>query len=160
MSFFKEKKVHKDKEEKKEQPKEPKEPDTEISELKDKYLRLQADFDNFRKRSAKERSEFVKFANESLILELLFILDNFERGIKSAEQKKDFDLLHKGVDMISKQLHELLKAKGLLRIETTDKVFDPAVHEAIEQVEAEDKKRDNVVVEELQAGYTLNGVVI
>ncbi len=82
-------------------------------DYQDVALRLQAEFDNFRKRSAKERQEFIKYANEGLILELVGILDNFERSIKAADQKQDFKLLHQGVDMISKQLHKLLQEKGL-----------------------------------------------
>lgn len=125
----------------------------------DKFLRLQAEFDNFRKRALKDREEFIKFANEVLVLELVGILDDFERGIKSAEKKKDFELLHQGVDMISKQLHRLLEDKGLKKISCLGEKFDPHQHEAIEAVEDETGEED-VIVEELQPGYTLNGRVI
>ncbi|MBN3040422.1 MAG: nucleotide exchange factor GrpE [Candidatus Omnitrophica bacterium] len=128
-------------------------------QLWDKYLRLQADFDNYRKRSFKERAEFIKFANEGLIMELLNILDNFERGVKAADQKKDFDLLHQGVDMISKQLHSLLQAKGLDRIKALGMKFDPHQHEALEVVE-DDNTDVDIVEEEMQPGYTLNGRII
>ena len=124
----------------------------------DKYMRLHAEFDNYRKRSSKEKIEFVKFANEGLILELLGILDNFERGIKSAEQKKDFDLLHQGVDMISKQLHALLEAKGLTRIKAVGQKFDPHQHEPMEVIEGDEE--EDVIVEEMQPGYLLNGRII
>ncbi|MBP7088979.1 MAG: nucleotide exchange factor GrpE [Candidatus Omnitrophica bacterium] len=127
--------------------------------LEEKYLRLQAEFDNYKKRSYKEKIEFIKFANEGLILELLDILDNFERGIKSAEAKKDFALLHQGVDMISKQLHSMLEAKGLKRISCVGEKFDPHKHDAIEVVEGEEKETDTVI-EELQPGYILNGRII
>ncbi len=127
-------------------------------DLTDKYMRLHAEFDNFRKRSLKEKGEFVKFANEGLILELLDILDNFERGIKSAEQKKDFDLLHKGVDMISRQLHSLLEAKGLARIKAVGEKFDPHKHEPMEVVPSNEK--DDIVIDEMQPGYMLNGRII
>lgn len=127
--------------------------------LEEKYLRLQAEFDNYKKRSYREKIEFIKFANEGLILELLEILDNFERGIKSAEAKKDFELLHQGVDMISKQLHSLLEAKGLKRISCVGDKFDPHRHEAIEVVE-EEAKETNVIIEEMQPGYILNGRII
>jgi len=125
----------------------------------DKLLRLQAEFDNFRKRAAQERAAFIKFANESLILELVAILDDFERSIKSVEQKKDFDLLHQGVDMISKQLHRLLEEKGLKRIKSKGEKFTPHEHEAIEVVES-DKGEEDTVSDELQPGYTLNGRII
>jgi len=126
-------------------------------ELWDKYVRLQAEFDNYKKRSFKERGDFIKFANEGLIIELLSILDNFERGIKSAEQKKDYDLLHQGVDMISKQLHSLLETKGLSRIKSLGEKFDPHQHEAVEVVEGDD---EGAVVEELQSGYLLSGRIV
>lgn len=125
----------------------------------DKFLRLQAEFDNFKKRVLKERSEFIKFANEGLILELVSILDDFERGIKSAEQKKDFELLHQGVDMISKQLHRLLEDKGLKKIKSVGEKFDPNQHEAMEVIEDETKEEGSIV-EEFQPGYTLNDRVI
>lgn len=125
----------------------------------DKYLRLQAEFDNFRKRALKDREEFIKFANEALVLELVSILDDFERGIKSTEGKKDFQLLHQGVDMISRQLHRLLEDKGLKKINCLGEKFDAHQHEAIEVVEDE-TGQEAAIVEELQPGYTLNGRVI
>lgn len=131
----------------------------ECLELKDKYLRLQAEFDNYRKRSLKEKGEFIRFANEGLIVELLAILDNFERGIKAADLKKDFDLLHQGVDMISKQLHGLLESKGLRRIKAVGEKFDPHQHEAMEVIEAEDIDQDTVI-EEMQPGYLLNERIV
>ena len=142
-------------------PKEDNAPDKskEYEELWESYLRLQADFDNYKKRSYKEKIEFIKFANEGLIIELLDILDNFERGIRSAEAKKDFDLLHQGVDMISKQLHSLLESKGLIRIKCVGERFDPHRHEAIEVVEGEGKQSDTIL-DEMQPGYLLNGRII
>lgn len=142
-------------------PKEDNAPDKskEYEELWDKHLRLQAEFDNYKKRSYKEKMEFVKFANESLIIELLDILDNFERGIKSAEAKKDFDLLHQGVDMISKQLHTLLEAKGLVRIKSVGEKFDPHRHDPIEVIEGDSAESDTIV-DEMQPGYILNGRII
>jgi len=128
-------------------------------DYQDVALRLQAEFDNFRKRSAKERQEFIKYANEGLILELVGILDNFERSIKAADQKQDFKLLHQGVDMTSKQLHKLLQEKGLKRIECIGEKFDPVRHEAIEVVESDDAE-ESKVLEELQAGYMLNEHVL
>jgi len=131
----------------------------ECEQFRDKHLRLQAEFDNYRKRSIKEKAEFIKFANEGLIIELLGILDNFERGIKAADLKKDFDLLHQGVDMISRQLHELLGTKGLRKIKAVGEKFDPHQHEAMEVVEAEDISEDTVI-EELQPGYLLNDRIV
>ncbi|MBU1113122.1 MAG: nucleotide exchange factor GrpE [Candidatus Omnitrophica bacterium] len=131
----------------------------DLSELEDKYLRLQAEFDNYKKRTFREKTEFIKFANEGLIIELLGILDNFERGVKAADLTKDFSLLHKGVDMISKQLHALLETKGLKRIITIGETFDPHQHEAMEVVE-DDNLIQDTVVEELQPGYFLNDRIV
>jgi molecular chaperone GrpE len=128
-------------------------------DCQDRLLRLQAEFDNFRKRSAKERQEFIKYANEGLIFELVGMLDNFERSIKAADQKQDFKLLHQGVDMISKQLHKLLEEKGLRRINSNGEKFDPSRHEAIEAVET-DEVEDGRIMEEFQPGYMLNERVI
>ena len=134
----------------------------EISEkdkLHDMYLRLQAEFDNYRKRTIKEKEEFVKYAAEGLIIDLVSTLDDFERGIKSAEQKKDFNLLHQGVDIISRQLHKMLEEKGLKRIKSVGEKFNPYEHEAVEVVES-DEQEDGTVIEELMPGYSLNGRVI
>ncbi len=128
-------------------------------ELWDRYVHLQADFDNYRKRSFKERIEFVKYANEGLIMELLSILDNFELGIKAAEQEHDFQMLHQGVDMISKQLHTLLEGKGLKRIKAVGEKFDPHLHEPLDVVE-DDKATEDIVCEELQSGYLLNDRIL
>jgi len=132
---------------------------TKKDDCQDNLLRLQAEFDNFRKRSFTQKQEFVKFANEGLILELLSILDDFERSIKSAELKKDYDLLHQGVDMISKQLHKLLQEKGLKKIKSIGEDFNPHEHEALEVVESEEAEEEKII-EELQPGYMLNERII
>lgn len=129
----------------------------DYAELLDKYVRFGAEFDNYKKRSFKEKADFVKYANQGLIMELLSILDNFERGIKSAEQKKDYALLHQGVNMISKQLHSLLETKGLSRIKSVGEKFDPHQHEAVEVIEGDD---EGAIIEELQSGYLLSGRII
>lgn len=125
----------------------------------DQLLRLKAEFENFKKRTDKEKVEFLSFANQSLIYELLDIIDNFERAVDAADKTNDHKLLHQGVEMILKNLHSLLKEKGLSKIESVGQIFDPAKHEAISQVES-DEKSDHTIVEELQTGYTINGRVI
>ncbi|MEW5758185.1 MAG: nucleotide exchange factor GrpE [Candidatus Omnitrophota bacterium] len=126
----------------------------------DKYLRLQAEFDNVRKRMQKEQDLFIKFANEGLIVELLGILDDLERTVEAAEEEReDFTTFLKGIEMILAHLYELLKKKGLLPIEAKGKKFDPSMHEAL-LVEETDKFPENVVIEELQKGYKLEDRVI
>ncbi|MCF7875172.1 MAG: nucleotide exchange factor GrpE [Candidatus Omnitrophica bacterium] len=131
----------------------------EYQDLWNRYLRLQAEFDNYRKRSLQEKAEFIKFANQGLISELIGILDNFELSIKYADQKNDFKLMHQGVDMIIKQLHTLLKSKGLEKIKTIGENFNPHQHDALEIIEDQDVEADTVV-EELQPGYLLSGRIL
>jgi molecular chaperone GrpE len=126
----------------------------------DKYLRLQADFENTRKRLEKERQDFVKFANEGIILELLNILDDLERTVELAESKhQDVAAFLKGVEMILAHLYEMLKEYGVIPIEAKGKLFDPHYHEALMQVENKELP-EHTVVEELQKGYLLNDRVI
>ena len=125
----------------------------------DKFLRLQADFDNYKKRLDRDKIEFIKFANEEIIVEMLRIVDDFERAVEAGKTKHDFDVLYKGVEMIWKDLREFLKQKGVKEIEAKGKPFDPHAHEAMMQEEREDCPEDHVI-EELQKGYVLNGRVI
>jgi molecular chaperone GrpE len=125
----------------------------------DKLLRLQAEFENFKKRSLKEKQQFLKFANEGLICELINILDNFERAFDSANKMTDFKSLHQGVEMILKQIHQLLEQNGVKRMEPLGKVFNPSQQEAIAHIET-DKYAENTVVEEIQMGYLLEGRLI
>lgn len=126
----------------------------------DRLLRLQADFENTRKRLEKEKQDFIKFANEGLILELLNILDDLERTVELAQsQQKDFSAFLKGVEMILAHLYEMLKEHGVKPIEAKGKLFDPNCHEALMQ--GEDKNLpEHTIVEELQKGYFLNDRVI
>ena len=120
----------------------------------DKLLRLHAEFENFKKRNIKEKQQFLKFANESLIYELINILDNFERAFESANKMDDFKSLHQGVEMILKQIHQLLEKNGVKKVECVGKTFDPAEQEAIAHIET-DKYPEHTVVEEVQKGYLL-----
>jgi molecular chaperone GrpE len=123
------------------------------------FLRLQADFDNYRKRLEKDKIEFIKFANEEIISEILKIIDDFERAVEAGKTKHDFDVLYKGIEMIYKDFKEFLKQKGLKEIEAQGKPFNPNEHEAMMQEET-DKHPEDCVVEEFQKGYTFNGRVI
>lgn len=125
----------------------------------DRLLRLQADFDNYKKRLEKDKIEFIKFANEEIIAEILKIIDDFERAVEAGKTKRDFDVLYKGIEMIHKDFKEFLKQKGLKEIEAQGKPFNPNEHEAMMQEETDAHPEDHVI-EELQKGYTLNGRVI
>lgn len=117
--------------------------------------RLQADFENFRRRVTKEKEDFAKYASESLICSMLPILDNFERALASGESGN----LLTGVEMIFRQFKEVLEKEGLCPINAVDNPFDPNCHEAVMQVET-DEHPDNTVIEEFQKGYLLKDKVI
>ncbi|MFA5145689.1 MAG: nucleotide exchange factor GrpE [Candidatus Omnitrophota bacterium] len=129
-------------------------------EYRDKLLRLQADFENTRKRLDREKQDFVRFANEGIILELLGILDDLERTVELAESKhQDITVFLKGVEMILAHLYEMLKEYGVKPIEAKGKIFDPHYHEALMQIEDKDLP-EHTVIEELQKGYLLNDRII
>ncbi|MBM3255123.1 MAG: nucleotide exchange factor GrpE, partial [Candidatus Omnitrophica bacterium] len=126
----------------------------------ERILRLQADFDNTRKRLEKEKQDFARFANEGIIVELLNILDDLERTVELAQaQNQDLPVFLKGVEMILAHLYDLLKEHGVKPIEAQGKIFDPHLHEALMQVENKDLP-EHTVIEELQKGYFLNDHVI
>ncbi len=126
----------------------------------DRMLRMQADFENTRKRQERERQDFVKFANENILVELLNVLDDLERTVEVAESKhQDLAAFLKGVEMILAHLYELLKKYDVKPIEARGRIFDPHFHEALMQVE-DNTLPEHTVVEELQKGYLLNDRVI
>ncbi|MDD5409206.1 MAG: nucleotide exchange factor GrpE, partial [Candidatus Omnitrophica bacterium] len=129
-------------------------------DIQDKLLRSQADFENMRKRLEREKQDFLKYANEGIVLELLNVLDDLERVINLAEDKhEDLNAFLKGVEMILAHLYELLKTHGVKPVEAEGKVFDPNYHEALMQVESKDLP-DNTIVEVLQKGYLMYERVI
>ncbi len=125
----------------------------------DKLLRLQAEFDNTKKRLEREKQEFVKFAEASLIFELIPIMEDFERALESANKKNDIKSLKKGIEIIVKHLKNLLAKRGLKEIETVTKPFDPTLHEALMQEEDEEHP-ENTITEEYQKGYSLGDKVL
>ncbi len=137
-----------------------KEEAAKAKDYQDKLLRLHADFENTRRRQQKEKQDFIKFANEGIIMELLNILDDLERAVNLAESKhEDLPAFLKGVEMILAHLYEMLKENGLKPIESKGKLFDPNLHEALMQVEDKNNP-ENTIAEELQKGYMLNDRVI
>ncbi|MFH0827646.1 MAG: nucleotide exchange factor GrpE [Candidatus Omnitrophota bacterium] len=126
----------------------------------DKLVRLQADFENTRKRWERDRNEFARFANENLICDILTIVDELERSVELSQEKhEDYVAFLKGVEMILAHLHDLLKKNGVRCIEAEGKCFDPNYQEALMQVE-NDELPENTVVDEMQKGYTMNDKVI
>lgn len=121
--------------------------------------RLQADFDNYRKRTQKEKEETVKYAAEKVIAALLPVLDNFERAMASTQTAQDFAGFAQGVEMILKQMQNVLTKEGLTSINALGETFDPNLHDAVMQVDSEDYP-ENTVIEELQKGYYLKDKVL
>ncbi len=128
----------------------------EVEALNDRLLRLHAEFENYKKRMARERSEFVKFANEALILEFLPVLDNLERAVAMANSGMDAQGVAEGLDIILRLFQTTLEKAGVKVIEALGHGFDPNLHQAVTQVESTDG-RDDIVVEEVQKGYLLEG---
>lgn len=126
----------------------------------DRLLRQQAEFENIRKRFERDRQEFLKYANEKILVELLNILDDLERAVNLSEEKhQDTAAFLKGVEMILAHLYDLLKNNGIQPIEAQGKIFDPHFHEALMQVENAELP-EHTVLEEMQKGYLLNDRVI
>lgn len=134
--------------------------DEQLEEAKDKYLRLAAEFDNYRKRSAKERLELVSVAAEDTIRGLLPVLDDMERAIKTLRESGADALIIEGEELIFKKLFDYLKSKGLSVVDASGKELDTDFHEAVAQFPVQEKNKKNKIIEILINGYTLNGKVI
>ncbi len=131
------------------------EKEKEFKEHHDRLLRLAADFENYKKRTAREKEDWGKFANEDLIRAILPFIDNLERALDHAQKVADTGVLIEGVRLTIQQLLQTLNKFGLSSFQSVGKPFDPAVHEAMLVVET-DKHEPNQVVEEFQKGYLLN----
>jgi molecular chaperone GrpE len=124
-----------------------------------RFLRAQADFDNFRRRTQKEKEDQAKYASLSVIEQLLPALDNFERALTASKGTQDAESLAKGVEMVLRQMEQVLGAEGLETIPTVGEVFNPTVHQAVMQEES-DEYESGIVIAELQKGYKLKDKVI
>ena len=128
----------------------------EVEALNDRLLRLHAEFENYKKRMVRERSEFVKFANEALILEFLPVLDSLERALATARSAAEAQAVAEGLEIILRLFQTTLEKVGVKVIEALEREFDPNLHQAVAQVESPDG-RDNIVMEEVRKGYLLEG---
>lgn len=132
----------------------------EFQREKDRYLRLFAEFENFKKRTARERMEMFKTAGEEVIHSLLPVLDDFDRALKEIEKSGD-DNLYKGVELINNKLRETLRSKGLHLVEVkVGDAFDADAHEAISQIPAPDKKLKGKIMDVVEKGYALGDKII
>lgn len=134
--------------------------ESENTELKNQYLRKQADLENYRKRMIRDKENAVQFANQQILLDMTSIIDDFERAIRSAEESRDYDSFHDGIVLIENQLTNMLERKwGLKRFDSEGDVFDPQKHEAV-TTESRDDHEESMVLEDYQKGYMLNDRVL
>jgi len=131
----------------------------QLEEEKDKCLRLNAEFDNIRKRNIKERDEFIKYANEKLIQEFIDVFESLERGIENAKKADNKDKLIEGMELVYKQFKVVLEKNGLVPIKALGEKFDHRKHEAMMQT-LTDEQEEDTILEEFAKGYMLNGKVI
>ncbi len=131
-----------------------------ILEYEDLLRRRQAEFDNYRKRTLREKEDFQKSANQKIIEELLTIVDNFEKAIDSSNEDAKSSTLYDGIILIEKQIKKLLENHGVQAIESLGQEFDPNLHEALQIDESDTKYKVDTVINEWQKGYTLNTKVI
>jgi molecular chaperone GrpE len=131
----------------------------QLKEANDKFLRLYAEFDNYKRRTMKEKAEILQTAGKDVMLALLPVIDDFERAHKS-EQTPDMDAYKQGIELIHQKFNNILKARGLKSIDSVGQPFDVDLHEAITNIPAPSEDLKGKVVDETEKGYTLNGHVI
>ncbi len=132
----------------------------QIEELSDKHLRLQAEFDNYRKRTLKEKMELIKTAGEGLINGMLPVMDDFERAMDTIEKADNLDILKEGMVLIYNKFEAFFKQNGVQAIPTDNEELDTDKHDAITQIPAPSKKMKGKIIDCVQKGYTLNDKVI
>ena len=139
-----------------------KEPTAEekLAELQDRYLRLSAEYDNFRKRTLKEKIDLQKSANENLLEAILPVADDFDRAMQSVDEAEDIKAVKEGMKLISGKFNAFLNQQGVKEIEAHSKEFDTDLHEAITKIPATSKKLKGKVVDVIQKGYFLNDKVL
>lgn len=133
---------------------------TELNEMKDKYLRKVAEFDNFKKRNLKDRMELIQTAGKEVITDLLDVLDDFERAEKQMNTAEEPKQIKEGVQLVFAKLKNILTAKGLKPMETLHREFNPDMHEAITEIPAPSEDLKGKILDEVQKGYYLNDKII
>lgn len=132
----------------------------EIAELKDKHLRMIAEFDNFRRRNAKERIELVQTAGKDIIQSLLVVLDDVDRASKQLDSTTDIKILKEGISLVFNKLRNIMQQKGLKAMEAVNEEFNPDLHEAITEIPAPNESMKGKVIDMVEAGYYLNDKLI
>jgi len=128
-------------------------------ETLEKFLRLQAEFENYKKRQEKRQKEFIEYANQGLLSNLLTVVDNLERALESTKKEKNVKAISHGLKNILKEFHNVLSKEGVKPIESVNKKFDPYKHEAVMKEET-DKHSEDIVTEEFRKGYTIKSRIL
>ncbi len=132
----------------------------ELQEQKEKYIRLYADFDNFKRRSARERIELIQTAGREVIQAMLEVVDDCDRAEKQLQKSDDLQQIREGIQLVFTKLRNTLQAKGLKEMKSIGADFDPDVHEAITEIPVQDENMKGKVVDEVEKGYLLNDKII
>lgn len=132
----------------------------ELAAMKDKYLRLFADFDNYKKRTNRERLDLIRNATEDLISRLLPVLDDFDRAKKTAEDPSNDETFPDGMKLVYNKLYQILESKGLEPMDPDETEFDPELHEAITKIPASDEDLKGKIIDHIEKGYYLNDKII
>jgi len=135
-------------------------PEEKFAELNDKYIRLYADFENYRKRASKERLELLKFAGEDIFSRIIPVIDDFERAFKSISEITDINAIKQGEELIYNKLKNILTQSGLQEMKSVGEIFNPDLHDAVTNIPAPSEEQKGKVIEEVEKGYYLNGKVI
>lgn len=132
----------------------------QLSEAKDKYLRLYSDFENYKKRINRERIDLIKSAGQDIMASILPMLDDMERAIKAMGEAKDIQAVKEGVQLVYQKMKSITESKGLKAMDAVGKEFDADLHDAIANVPVSDEKQKGKIIEEIEKGYYLNDKVI
>ena len=131
-----------------------------VAELQDKYIRLSAEFDNYRKRTLKEKSDLIQSAGSDFLLKILPVIDNFERALNILDEAKDMEAVKKGIHLIYNHFKDFLHQQGLREIEALNKKFDLDVHEAVGKTPAPEENLKGKIVDVIEKGYSLKDKVV
>ncbi len=131
-----------------------------LTEMQDKYIRLSAEFDNYRKRTLREKIELTKTGGESVIISLLPVIDDFDRAVNSMRDTDNCEAIRQGLELINAKLSAFLKQNGISEIEAIHEQFNPDIHEAVTSIAVDDESLKGKVTEVIRKGYTLNEKVI
>jgi molecular chaperone GrpE len=134
--------------------------ENQLAEAKDKHLRLFAEFDNFKKRNAKEKLEYMSMAGKDVLLEMISVKDDFERAMKSFENSDDLSAIKEGIELIYDKLNKSIEKKGVKKIEAKGQLFNVELHEAITEIPVGSEDQKGIVFDEIESGYTLHDKVI